>query len=402
MIFIEHAQIMIPALSGLAVTVWSGGSQSLKEFEKRFCFLPEIQTLYTEKGLLSFFEKKDGSHIYTVSDALDTQIIMIKIDEQWVILGPYVTSVWHETSAKVLLASCGVGDTFLLPYKLYRCGLPVLEQGFAVRTAALLLTHTVGNTPFHELETIHLTTKDAFAAQTHIAESYDAVELIIQRYALESQIVEAVRQGKTDEAVQRVCEMQLSVSGLPFYSDDMKDQIAGAAILRTLVRHAALRAGLTPVMIDSLSQKYAQKMHCAVDKQQMQGLIEQYIAAVCFAIRANNKNNYSVYVKRAVQYIETHLSQSISIDTLCKLNGISRKHFVHLFNKETGKTIKQYIMQVRCERAAELLENSQLLVHEISCYVGYEDNNYFTKVFKSVMGVSPQEYRKRKTFINNI
>ena len=72
MSFIEHAQILIPALSGLAVTVWNGEPRSLREFE---------------------------------------------------------------TNAKVLLAGCGAGDTFLLPYKLYRCSLPILEQGFAVRTA---------------------------------------------------------------------------------------------------------------------------------------------------------------------------------------------------------------------------------------------------------------------------
>ena len=55
-------------------------------------------------------------------------------------------------------------------------------------------------------------------------------------------------------------------------------------------------------------------------------------------------------------------------------------------------------MQVRCERAADLLQNSQLLIQEISHYVGYEDNNYFSKIFKATMGVSPLEYRRRKTF----
>ena len=396
--FIEHAQIMIPALSGLAVTVWNGDPRPLKEFEKRFCFLPEIQTLYTEKGLLSFFGKKDGRNIYTMSDALGTQIITIKIEGKWVVLGPYVTTEWQETDAQIILASCGERDAFLLPFKLYRCSLPVLEQGFVVRTAVLLLTNTVGNIPPHELETIPSAERDTSLIPSHISEQYNEAELVNQRYALENQIAEAVYQGKTTEAIQRVHEMLLLAPGLRYVSGDMKDQIAGAAILRVLVRHAALRAGLMPVVIDSLSQEYAQKMHHASDEQKMNGLIEQYIAAFCFAIRANHKSSYSVYVKRAVQYIETHLSQSISVDTLCQLNGISRKYFVQLFSKETGQTVKQYIARIRCERAAELLENSQLLIHEISGYVGYEDSNYFTKVFKNVMGVSPQEYRKVKTF----
>lgn len=396
--FIDHAKVMIPMLSGLAVTVWNGEPQPLKEFEERFCFLPEIQTLYTENGLRSFFEKKDGKHIYTLSDALDTRMIIIKAGEKWVVLGPYVTAVWQETDAKITLAGCGLGDAFLLPFKLYRCNLPVLEQGYVIRTAVLLLTNTVGNHPPRELETIRLAERDTSKNESHIPEQYDEAELVNQRYALENQIAEAVYQGKTTEAIQRVHEMFHLAPGLRFVSDDMKDQIAGAAILRVLVRHAALRAGLMPVVIDSLSQEYAQKMHRAVDEQQLNELMEQYIAAFCYAIRANNKSSYSVYVKHAVQYIETHLSQSISVDALCRLSGISRKHFVHLFSKDTGKTVKQYIAHSRCECAAKLLKNSQLPIHEISSYVGYEDSNYFTKVFKSIMGVSPQEYRKAKTF----
>lgn len=396
--FIDHAKIMIPELTGLPVTVWNGDSRPLEEFEKQFCFLPEIQELYTAKGLLSFFERKDGSHIYVISEPLDTRIAAVKIDGQWVILGPYITSAWQDTGAKVLLAGCGVKDENFLPFKLYRCGLPMLEQGFVIRTAVLLLKNTVGNLPPRELEMIQLAVKNEEEIAPRVSEQYDEIELVNRRYAIENQIIEAVQQGRTTEALELEREMFQLAKGLRFVTADMKDQIAGAAILRVLVRHAALRAGLMPVVIDSLSQEFAQKMHHASDEQQIRELVEQYIVSFCYAIRANQKGSYSIYVKRAVQYIETHLSQPVSADTLCQLSGISRKHFVQLFSKETGRTVKQYAAQARCARAAELLENSQLPVQEISSYVGYEDNNYFTKVFKSIMGMSPQEYRKTKTF----
>ena len=75
--------------------------------------------------------------------------------------------------------------------------------------------------------------------------------------------------------------------------------------------------------------------------------------------------------------------------------------FVRLFGKETGKTVNQYIMQLRCERVAELLQNSQLLVQEISSYVGYEDNNYFAKVFKNVMAYLRRNTGNEKLFIKS-
>lgn len=126
--------------------------------------------------------------------------------------------------------------------------------------------------------------------------------------------------------------------------------------------------------------------------------MDEYVRTFCHMIRVYSQNSYSPYVRRAVQYIDAHLSQPITIDDLCRLSNISRSHFVRLFGQETGKTVKQYIAQARCECAANLLENSQMLVQEVSHYVGYDDTNYFARVFKEIMGISPQEYRKKKSF----
>ena len=397
MSFIEHAQIMIPALTGLAVTTWDDDDRTLGEFEQRFCFLPQIQSLYTTDGLLQFFHRKDDQHIYTITDPLDTHVIILKIEKTWIILGPYVTSPWRGSAAAELLARRDLQESTRLPYKLYRCGLPLIEHAQVIRIAVLLLNHTIGNLPPHEIESITMDRDASADVRVAISDEHEELSIINKRYALEGQFMDAVTGGRTEEAIRSLSAMMNLLPGLRYKTDDLKDQIAGAAISRANIRRAAVQAGLTPVLIDAISQEYAQKMHRATDESVLRELMEQYIADICYAIRSHKKNNYSIYVKRAVQYIETHLSQPISVDELCRLNDISRKHFVHLFGKETGKTVNQYIMQLRCERAAELLENSQLLVQEISSYVGYEDNNYFDKVFKNVMGVSPLEYRKMKT-----
>ena len=58
-------------------------------------------------------------------------------------------------------------------------------------------------------------------------------------------------------------------------------------------------------------------------------------------------------------------------------------------------TMKQYLAWKRCELAAELLLESRMSIQEISAYVGYPDNNYFSKVFKANKKLSPLDYRKR-------
>lgn len=396
--FINHAQIMIPAMIGLAVTVFDSDNPDCRQFERENCLSPQLQPLYTASSLQQFFEKKDSSRIYDISDALDTRVLLMKIHEQWVILGPYVTTPWNENEAKTLLIKAGAQEAMRLPYKSYRCKLPLVQHELAVHIAVLLVTHTVGNEPPHEIEAINMFGNSALADKPRISQTFEELAIVNKRYELENQFMEAISQGKTSKSLDLFREIFSLVPGLRYISSDLADQIAGAAILRTLVRRAAVQGGLTPILIDAISQEYAQQMHRAFDYAMIKDLMELHIVAICQAIRASRKNDYSVYVKRAVQYIEIHLSQPISVDTLCRLNGISRTHFVHLFSKETGRTVKQYIAQARCECAAELLENSRLPVHEISSYVGYADNNYFAKVFKNVMGVSPQEYRKAKTF----
>ena len=396
--YIEQAQSMVPQLTGLSMTVWQKESEPLETFEKKYCFLPRIQTLYSVKGLLTFFDSKDGSHIYVLTDVLETKAVIFKVGEQWIILGPFVSSKWQDTAARIQLAKNGVQDSGFLPYKTYRSGLPMLDTEYVVRVAALILTNTVGNTPPLELEMINVAAEVFATKVDDVAKVYEETELINKRYAVEEKLGDAICQGKTAEALQLWREMRVLSLSLRFVSEELQDHIAGALGMRMLARHAALRAGMTPVAVDALSQMYAQKMHRTVDRDELSKLCEEYIAAFCTAIRTTSKNNYSLYIKRAVQYIEVHLSQPIEVETLCKLNNISRKHFVHLFGKETGKTVSQYVTQTRCERAAELLENSSLQISEISRYVGYEDQSYFARIFKEFMGMTPQQYRKMKKF----
>lgn len=392
--FIRHAEIMVPMLSGVAMTVWEGEDAPLQELERRFCFLPSRQHLYTRQGLLDFFAKKDGSRIYVLSDPLETGMVLVQIGACWVMLGPYVTTEWEENRSKIVLAGCGLGEAQYVPYKLYRCQLPLVDPGYAVRIAGMLLTNTIEYTVPRELERIDLRSEPT--APVQLGEQYGDLELINQRYSIEHRFMEAIAQGRTTEAVRLRHELGKATQGLRFLGKSLQDQITAAAMQRTLVRQAALQGGIAPVVVDAISQEYAQKMHAATGQEQLDELSVSYIDAFCRAVRNNQKSNYSLYVKRAVQYIGLHLSEEISVETLCRLSGISRRYFVELFGRETGQTVKQYIAHARCQRAAELLANSSLQIQEVSHYVGYEDNNYFSKVFKQTMGMTPQEYRQRK------
>ena len=81
------------------------------------------------------------------------------------------------------------------------------------------------------------------------------------------------------------------------------------------------------------------------------------------------------------------------MDQLAEQVRLSPSHLSHLFSKEVGMSVSQYVAALRCEEAASLLKTSDAPVSEISAYVGYLDQNYFVKVFKKHYNKTPSEFR---------
>lgn len=74
--------------------------------------------------------------------------------------------------------------------------------------------------------------------------------------------------------------------------------------------------------------------------------------------------------------------------------NVSTSRFLHLFKESTGASPGNYISSIRIKKACELLENTDLSILNVAEQVGICDQNYFSRLFKKHMGVSPSEYRK--------
>ena len=69
-----------------------------------------------------------------------------------------------------------------------------------------------------------------------------------------------------------------------------------------------------------------------------------------------------------------------------------------LFKKKMGKTVLQYLTEVRMEAAKNLLEDGRVKLSEVALKVGFRDSGYFSKVFRRYVGVSPSIYREKNYF----
>ncbi len=95
------------------------------------------------------------------------------------------------------------------------------------------------------------------------------------------------------------------------------------------------------------------------------------------------------------KYIDDHYSENISLDILAGIFFINKFYLTRLFKKQYGVSIINYLIQVRITRAKQLLRFTDMSIENISSEIGFNDNNYFSRTFKNVEGISPREFRSR-------
>ena len=101
-------------------------------------------------------------------------------------------------------------------------------------------------------------------------------------------------------------------------------------------------------------------------------------------------------LSRSVSHIKAFYTTQISVGELAALEGLSVSRYNTLFKKYTGTSPIKYITSLRIKHAATLLSSTNLDVKTVGELVGYEDNHFFSKTFKTHIGISPSEYRKQR------
>ena len=98
-------------------------------------------------------------------------------------------------------------------------------------------------------------------------------------------------------------------------------------------------------------------------------------------------------LKPALEYIETHYSQSITLESLARLTGMSPKYFCRFFKTIVHRSPIDYVNYYRVECASHFLISGDMTVAEIAQHCGYNDSSFFIKQFRKYKGTTPKKYR---------
>ena len=109
------------------------------------------------------------------------------------------------------------------------------------------------------------------------------------------------------------------------------------------------------------------------------------------AVDTNARNK----IMLALQFIQENYNENIAINELAERYGMSPNYFSSVFKKELKQSTVNYITEFRIKKAREFLVETDKSVVEIAKKVGYEDSQYFFRVFKKSTGLTPLQYRQQ-------
>lgn len=107
------------------------------------------------------------------------------------------------------------------------------------------------------------------------------------------------------------------------------------------------------------------------------------------------KNEKELHILKAVKYIDSHYSSNISAVMLSNMLGLNINYFSHLFKEIMGVSYSSYIVQIRLQKAIILFQQGIHTIKTVASAVGYDDPLYFSRVFKKKYGCTPREYIKK-------
>jgi AraC-like DNA-binding protein len=101
-------------------------------------------------------------------------------------------------------------------------------------------------------------------------------------------------------------------------------------------------------------------------------------------------------IDRAIDYLSEHIDHILTLDEIASSVNLSASHFSYLFKRKTGFSVIEYFNHLKVQKACQYILFTNMRIGEIALEVGIGDQYYFSRMFTKIMGISPNEYRKKR------
>lgn len=352
---------------------------------------------FTSAGILSFIAEMKESTFYELINALGERLFMFRLDGGTVIVGPYLKRTIDDKEIASRMMKNKVPNQFFNILKTQYFDCAVLDSYNIRNTVGVCLAaYFEGEMSSYDFVKInHFETPSLISVTDETSDKL--YEHIYKKYEVENDLLYKIEHGLVDELKESTHDMALlgaSGSEFDYFNQHPKEAMAS---LRAMVRVVAVRAGLSIVTVDEILSKYTNLMREAKSAAESVKLIESFQIEMTQAIREYRSHvpQCSPFMKNVTEYIILNYNTDLTLSGLADKFRISPSYLSHSFKREINKGVREFIEEIRVSNACLFIENTDMNISQVGYAVGYLDSNYFTKVFKKRMNITPSAYRER-------
>lgn len=211
--------------------------------------------------------------------------------------------------------------------------------------------------------------------------------------AKEQELLRCIAQGQRDQAhallEEILSSLFLSRHSLPILK-------ARGYELIVMISRVAAENGTDFEKALQMCQQYLQEGTAIEDFSRYCSWLSTTLNHFTDSMFGHSDSKHANIIHRCIQYIGVNYAENITLTNMASAVYMSPAYLSRVFRSETGVTFNQYLNRVRITKAKGLLKNRKLKLSDISQAVGYEDQSYFTRVFKKLTGCSPCQYRNKE------
>lgn len=341
-------------------------------------------------------EDQQNVPIIRTTNYLETFIVFHLSSIETVIIGPFSSYEVTESMANGIIQDLQISSAYREELFLYYSQLEWLNQK-RILSLCCLTYYLICQEPLEE-EVVKSQMKNSEKSEpAHIEQLIRNRRLdasFHMDYGVEQKIWQCVKEGDKDGLQQHLDTIKIEGVGLLSKKSQLRNMKNHTIISIALATRAAIDGGLYPEIAYTLSDVSIQKVEETTELQKVHLIGQDHLFSLIDLIIETAENDNSKAVQLCKNYIFNHLFEQISIQFLANLVHLNPVYLSQLFKKETGIPLGKYIQIEKLKEAQKLLTQSDHSIAEICMILQFNDQSYFSSIFKKYTGLTPNQYRK--------
>lgn len=237
---------------------------------------------------------------------------------------------------------------------------------------------------------------DAFRTYLVHLTSMEGQKSSSMRYPIEAErkLLDCVTAGDRERAEQLLGEIVAAVGGRE--TDSVAEARSRVLELVVLISRAAIAGGADTEMVFGLEYHSLRALRSVSSIDEIERWLRRILRRFVDLVFDLRHLRYSAHLSRVLQHIREHYREPISLGGVAADIGLSPGHLGRVFRSQLRMGFRSYVNAVRIDEAKRLLRGTSTPIGDVAAACGFLDQSYFAQAFRSIVGMSPSEYRLQK------